>query len=78
MLLTAFQKWGFGNWGEVKDYMNFNGTKFSKDEIEDHYDRVFLDSQDLNPKVNADIVQSSKIGLARQAKRFKKFSERRV
>lgn len=31
LLLTAFQKWGFGNWGEVKDYMNFNGTKFSKD-----------------------------------------------
>lgn len=30
LLLTAFQIWGFGNWGEVKDYMNFNGSKFNK------------------------------------------------
>jgi hypothetical protein len=30
LLLTAFEKWGFGNWGEVKDYMSFNGAKFTK------------------------------------------------
>lgn len=42
LLLTGFQKWGFGNWGEVKDYMGYNGANFSKDELITHYDTYYL------------------------------------
>lgn len=34
LLLTAYQKWGFGNWDEITDFMNFNGCRFTKIELE--------------------------------------------
>ena len=57
--------------------MNFNGAKFNKNEIQEHYDRFFLDSSDLNPLINSQIIGRQKETITREAKRFKKFSDYR-
>lgn len=33
LMLNALEKWGFGNWEEVQDFMNYNGGKFKVREI---------------------------------------------
>jgi hypothetical protein len=33
VMLSAFQKWGYGNWEEIKDFMLYNGINFTIQEI---------------------------------------------
>jgi hypothetical protein len=29
VMLSAFEKWGYGNWEEIKDFMNYSGINFT-------------------------------------------------
>ena len=42
MLTTAFKLWGFGNWGQIKEYLDYNCSPFTHKEIEDHFERYYL------------------------------------
>ncbi|KRX06785.1 Homeodomain protein [Pseudocohnilembus persalinus] len=39
MLLDGLERFGFGNWQEIADHI---GTEKSKEEVEDHYEQVYL------------------------------------
>ena len=37
-MTTAFSLWGFGNWSQIKDYMDYNGSPFSLKEIQENFE----------------------------------------
>lgn len=32
-LLNGLKAWGFGNWQQIKDFMDYNGSVFTVEEI---------------------------------------------
>ena len=52
LLLDGFEKWGFGNWAEVKDYMGHNGANFNKNYLRSHYDEHYLNEESILPAVD--------------------------
>lgn len=43
------QRWGFGNWYEIRDYMEYFGVKFTEEQIEEHYNKYFLNEKTYYP-----------------------------
>jgi len=33
VMTTAFKLWGFGNWSQIKEYMDYNASPFRIEEI---------------------------------------------
>ena len=43
LLITAFRTWGYSNWGQIKEFMDYNQSAFSLAEIKDHYYKYHYD-----------------------------------
>ena len=49
VLTTAFKLWGFGNWGQIKEYLDYNCSPFPLKEIEEHFEKYYLHQPDYLP-----------------------------
>jgi hypothetical protein len=49
VLTTAFKLWGFGNWGQIKEYLDYNCSPFPLKEIEEHFERYYLHQDNFLP-----------------------------
>lgn len=38
ILTTAFRLWGYSNWRQIQDFMDYNQSPFTLDEIKQHYE----------------------------------------
>lgn len=45
-------RYGFGNWKEIKDNLEFHNCKFTEFEIESHYHSSYLTDQSFMPVMN--------------------------
>lgn len=48
-LILAIERYGFGNWCEIKDRLEYIGCKFSEEEIRNHYESLYLGEKDFMP-----------------------------
>jgi hypothetical protein len=37
VMMTAFKLWGYGNWGQIKEYLDYNLSPFLLKEVEEHF-----------------------------------------
>jgi hypothetical protein len=49
VLTTAFKLWGFGNWGQIKEYLDYNCSPFPLKEIEEHFEKYYLHQPNYLP-----------------------------
>jgi hypothetical protein len=49
VMTSAFKLWGFGNWSQIKEYMDYNGSAFSLQAIEKHFEQSYLKQPDQLP-----------------------------
>ena len=41
VMVHAFSLWGYSNWTQIKDYMDYNGSPFSLAEIQSHFEQYY-------------------------------------
>jgi hypothetical protein len=46
VLTSAFKLWGYSNWNQVKEYMDYNQTPFSLEDIKSHYEQHHYNQPD--------------------------------
>ncbi len=50
LLITAYRIWGYSNWAQIKEYMDYNHSAFPLEEIQQHYeDYHYFQSNNLLP-----------------------------